>query len=151
MVPDPEFSMNAGTKAASAHVEKCFERIDRPPPEVNQNGALSELLLRSGHYSDVRNDVQAYKKDLVSWPAIGSKPKPILAGLSSSDRDILTNWDKTMLRSEFERERVLERKTSLTLMTTENVTLHQNLTVTLYCLVPQKCTGILSSVYMLEE
>ena len=104
MVPDPKSSVNAGTKAASAHVEKCFERIDRPPPEVNQNGALSELLLRSGHYSDVRNDVQAYKKDLVSWPAIGSKPRPILAGLSSSDRDILTNWDKTMLRSEFERE-----------------------------------------------
>ena len=54
--PDTSSPLSQGTASAMEHIDTCFSDLGKPPPDVFPEGALRELLNKSGHYSDVRAD-----------------------------------------------------------------------------------------------
>ena len=72
-----------------------------PPPALSSpEGALTELLTSSGYYSSIRTDVRPYSKESISWPAQGSRAVELENHLGVADRQILIDWESTMLRGQ---------------------------------------------------
>ena len=70
-----DLSLPASSVSAVDEVEKNFRDLD-PSADTHQSdrAALSELLSSASVYSDGRQDVAAYAKELVPWPLLGSAP-----------------------------------------------------------------------------
>ena len=72
-----------------------------PPPAFSSpERALTELLTSSGYYSSIRTDVRPYSKESISWPAQGSRAVGLVDHLGVADRQILIDWESTMLRGQ---------------------------------------------------
>ena len=73
----PPATLEAGSCHALSVISKAFSDMGSPPPEFCGDGSLSEILAKSGVYSDSRPDVQPYDKSRVSWPSAGSVPSAL--------------------------------------------------------------------------
>ena len=82
---------------AQAHISECFRQLAPPPSDISREGAIPELLAKSGFYTHDRPDVLPYSKDKVSWPSPGSSRAPLLDGLEGSDYNALCDWETNML------------------------------------------------------
>lgn len=82
-----------------------------PPPAGLQppEGALRELLNKTGFYSDDRPDLSSYAKESVSWPASGTSPMNLIDGLGEADRARLNDWESHMLRGPNEADEIRQR------------------------------------------
>ena len=96
--PGPESSPPLGSRIASEYVASCFSGVSQGVDPILSNGALEELLAKSGAYNQTRSDVLPYDKSLVSWPPTGSLPCDLSEGLDDESAYMLSNWQSVMLK-----------------------------------------------------
>ena len=89
----------AASLLAAQNIWSAYKQM--PPPQCSSpEGALTELLTSSGYYSSIRTDVRPYSKESISWPAQGSRAVELENHLGVADRQILIDWESTMLRGQ---------------------------------------------------
>ena len=96
--PGLESSPPLGSRIACEYVASCFSGISHGVDPILSDGALEELLAKSGAYNQTRSDILPYDKSLVAWPPTGSSPCALSEGLDDESSFMLSNWQSTMLK-----------------------------------------------------
>ena len=89
----------AASEQVALDIGNTYRGLGPPPADLlPPGGALRGLLNKAGYYNADRPDLGSYVKDNVSWPAVGSTPMQLVAGLAEADRARLNDWERLMLR-----------------------------------------------------
>ena len=103
-------SWPAASQQCALDIAQTYRQLGPSPADLQPpEGALRELLNKTGFYSDDRPDLASYAKESVSWPASGTSPMNLIDGLDGADRARLNDRERHMLRDPNEADEVRQR------------------------------------------
>ena len=99
--PRRDVRLSHASCAAAVNVGQRYVQLPPPPvDDVSGEGALSELLAKSSVFLQDRVDIASYSEAPVAWPEVGSAPIPLVEHLPPADRQLLSEWNRHLLRDE---------------------------------------------------